>query len=393
LKAIFFDSNATLLAKNLLPIAHHISENESDFLAVFISAEIASNVDPEIEEKSIANITDNINYQYIRFKSFNINAIVSILKEINPDFVFIDCYRVIDQLWLGISNRLGIKTYYMQHGFEINSVYYKPFSIITKFGKGIRLLEALYNLSKLLDVGAYPLFKQYMRYIYYGDSLKSTYLGNHNLHPQLSFVYSEYYKQFWNDKYDFDVKKMEVITPPDLLLIDQVKSASKENALCYITQTLVEDGRMKKRTFLKLMEEYKGLIKSLDKFIIKLHPRSNVSLYNTFVGLENVQIVREFPHTTSYLTHYSSMAFLAAFLSNTVILHELEGHPTPSIFKHVSNYIVNDTNDINSVVKDVNVGEKRKRGINYDEIKYYSFVEDINPFEKIYKTISFDLGR
>ncbi|MEE9910693.1 MAG: hypothetical protein K4571_03115 [Deltaproteobacteria bacterium] len=392
MKAIFFESNATLMAKNLLPIANVLNSKEKNFTATFISAEIASNVDAEMERKAISAMTSRKNFKFVILKSFNHQKIKNFLEQEKPDIFFIDCYRIIDQLWVGAANSLGIQTCLLQHGFEPDSAYYKLFSIVTKFGKGLRLANASYHLSRLLNVSFVTLFYQYFKYIYTGTPLKNTFLGAEALHPAKVFLYSEYYKEFWNNKYGFSAEKAEVISYPDFMLIERVKKMKRETALCYITQTLVEDGRMKKKEFLKLMEAYKKIAEKVDKFVIKLHPRGNPALYKMFDGMPNVLITREFPNCSAYLTHYSSMAFVAAFLSDAVIFHELEGHPTPGIYEAIPIATVKNAMDI----LDVYNGSKTKAEPDIDvqrkKLDYYASFDGIDIYETIYKSLKRQRG-
>lgn len=52
MKAVFFDACPTMLAKNGLPIAEIFKTKEPDFSAIFVSADAASQTDPEMERSS-----------------------------------------------------------------------------------------------------------------------------------------------------------------------------------------------------------------------------------------------------------------------------------------------------------------------------------------------------
>ncbi|NQT02642.1 MAG: hypothetical protein HQ580_11505 [Planctomycetes bacterium] len=392
MKILFLDASPTMLAKNLLPIANWFHQKNQNFKALFVSLEISSYTDKNIELTSLKNIKKNDGNKFISFKSFNKGKIEKFLKTNNPDMIFIDGYRIFDQLWIGIGKSLNIPTYKLQHGFEVNSVYYKPSIILSNFQKGIRMIFALYSLSKLLNENFLEIFTQYLKYLFNGETLRNSYLDNELLHPQKSFVYSDFYKHFWNNKFGFEYDKMVIITPIDFLLIPQIKEKKRENACCYITQTLVEDGRMNRGEFIKLIYEYKKIALKVDKFIIKLHPRCNIEHYNCFRNLKNVEFTRDFPNCTSYITHYSSMAYTASFFSDLVILHELKGHPIPKIFKEVASHIVTSYEEIIKILekstntKEPDFEERKKK------ITYYAVYEKINPYERIYQTISKDFS-
>ncbi len=306
MKGFFIEASATMLAKNLLPIAEYFTSNLNEFQATFLSFEISNNVDNEIENSSIQKIVQKNNYKYLKQTSFKPSTIRKILIANKPDFIFIGAYRIYDQLWAGIARKLGIKIYKLQHGFEVESVYYKSFTIIKKAFKVYRLFTAAFYLAKISNTNPFVLIYQYQRYIIKGTSLKNTLLNNNLFHPDLSFVYSNYYKNFWNEKFGFDKNKMTLIMPQDFLLINSVIEKPQQDAICYITQTLVEDGRIKEKDFTKILNYYLGIAELNKKIIVKLHPRSNVKLYRILTKNKNIEFTRDFPNCKFYITHYNS---------------------------------------------------------------------------------------
>lgn len=265
MKAVFFDACPTMLAKNGLPIAEIFKTKEPDFSAIFVSADAASQTDPEMERSSENKITKDNRYRLIHFKSFNRKHIEKFLRKEAPDLFFVDAFRIYDQLWISICHKLGIKVFSQQHGFEIDSVFYKPAAIISKYKKLMRFTVAAYNLARISDTSFLKLYYQYCRYIVKGTPLRQTLLANPDFQPTIAFVYSEYYKEFWQRKFGFDKNRMEIIMPTDLLLVKPVREQPQQDACCYITQTLVEDARMMRGDFLELLKSYREVAKSVKK--------------------------------------------------------------------------------------------------------------------------------
>jgi hypothetical protein len=390
MKILFLDAGLTMLAKNLLPIARYFSSLQQDFQAVFTSVNILGNSDSKKEAESLIRIRSNTNYSFYVFESFNRKKIEQFLLEHKPDLIFIGAYRIYDQLWAGIGSSLQIPTYKIMHGFEIDSVYYKPFSALAKYRKVIRMTYAIYSLSVLTKSSYLKMYMQYLNYLFHGKQLKETLLNNKILHPVMTFVFSDYYKSFWNKKFGFDINNMTNITPIDFLLIPEIKSKPREKACCYITQTIVEDGRMKKTEFLQMMKEYMEIASKTEKFYIKLHPQSNLALYDSFRDLSNVEITREFPNCTSYISHYSSLVFTASFISDFVLLHEVKGHKTPSIFKEVATFITDDVKKFEKLIKQAELSEEPKLSDKKEQIKHYAIYDDINPYQRIFETVMKD---
>lgn len=387
MKIIFFDSNLTLLSKNFLQLANYFYSQNSDIEFLFVSCDIA-HVSEENEKSSNLKIQTLPNSRIVKFKSFNNKKIKNFLIMNKPDFLFIDCYRLIDQLWVCIAKELHVKTILIQHGFELDSAYYKIHTIFTKFSKGIRITMASISVSKVLNVSPLVLFYQYLIYIYLGKVLKNTHLGNPKLFPDRVFLYSEYYKSFFNRKYGFPYSIMTIIKYPDLNIVPEIEKQPLIKGICYISQTLVEDGRMKRKQFEKILNDYMDIARKVDYFYVKLHPRGNKNLYKSISTLNNVKLINEFPHCEVYLTHYSSMAFVAAFISNNIILHQLPGHPTPSVYKSIGSKIVTSSKDIMPAICDnkiINRLDKEKRRKDLNEIVYYD--EGIDNNKIIYNII------
>ena len=391
MKILFLDASPTMLAKNLLPVANAFHQYDPDFNAIFISLEISSHTDKKIEAESLKRITEKGGYEYQIFKSSSKKKILKFLEEYEFDLIFFGAYRTFDQFWTGIAKSIGIPTYNLQHGFEIDSVYYKPVASLFKYHKCLRIVSYIYGLSKIINVNFLVLIRRYLRYLFVRETLIGTGFDNILLFPNKSFVYSEFYKQFWNKKFGFEHDRMVTVTPSDFLLIPTIKQKKRENACCYITQTITEDGRMNKKEFIKLMYEYKYIAAKVNKFIIKLHPRSNIEQYNCFRDMENVEFTRAFPNCTSYITHYSSLTYTASFFSNLVILHELKGHPTPDVHRLVASHTVTNCEEIIKILEEATDTEEPNLEERKKKINYYAVYEKMDPYEKIYNTIMGDL--
>lgn len=391
MKGMFFEGCMTLMAKNHLPVAEFFTSRDPTFTAVFVSADSGVNINEEMEIESECKILQHINYSTNHFTSFNASKIEAYIISEKPDFLFIDAFRIYDQLWSGICKRIGIKVYSQQHGFEIDTLNYKTFTFLNNLKRVLRYTNAVFNLSKVSKSSFIRMSIQYWNYLRKGGHLKNSLLGNSNFHPTIAFVYSEYYKQFWEKKYGFDKNNMVIVMPSDFLLIRSLKDTVSQDACCYITMTLVEDGRMSKIDFTELLKSYRAIARNVNKFIIKLHPRVDSTLYEEiFDGLENVIITREFPNCKSYITHYSSMAFTASLLSETVILHELPGHKTPEIFKAAASHVVNDIQDLIGIVKS-NISSECSFINKKKKLEYFAEYMEEDPYSIIYNTVKGNL--
>jgi hypothetical protein len=381
-----------MLKKNHLPISQAFENHNKEFQSLFVSNETSNDTKSNHNKIRSEDLMALKNSKFLKLKTFNYRKIRSFLIKQKPDFVLIGGYRIYDQLLSAICNIEKIKVYKIQHGFEIDFVNYKINSIIFKLVKILRLLNSAWNLGLISQSNPLRLSFHYIRYMIFGGSLKDTLLNNRLFNPSMLFVYSDYYKDFWFNKFGLNQDKMQIIDPPDFSIIKDLKFKKKEDACCYIAQTLVEDGRMQESEFVKFISEYKKIAKNVKTLYIKLHPRSELKYYDKLNGISNIQLVREFPKCKSYISHYSSMIFTAAFITDKIIIHEIKGHKTNNIFKQVNPEICQSVNQIIQTLKAKEFDNEFSVSKKIKDLRYYVSFKNIDPFNQIYKCIIKDLN-
>ena len=387
MKAIFIDASVTELKKNFVAIADNFRVKDNSFDALFITVDTASYVVDSMEKQAYEFIVQR-GYKIEYFTSFNRNKIREKLSEEHPDYLLINAMNTYNQLWNAICKEQNVKVYFYPHGFQIDNLFYERSELFSKLKKVARYTYALYNISKVIDKSFIKMFRAYANYISSGADLRDTALDDKRLYPDWVFIYSEYYKEFWYRKYGITNVNYEYIMPYDFLLVDAVLKKEQEEAFCYITQTLHEDGRYSKEQFFELLKSLRPIANVVKKFYVKLHPRVESTLYEeAFEGLDNVEIIRDFPNCKVYMTHYSSMAYTSALVSGKTIIYELPGQPTHEVYKEVASEIVYDVNQLSdAIVRLMKIPEidfeKRKQIIS----KYANY-SGISPFEVLYNTI------
>lgn len=383
MKVAFIDASVTELKKNYLGIADYCKGKRSDFSAVFISVDTASNV-VETMEGSALEAIEKSGYNVVHLTSFNNKKIEKWVEEEKPDILFSNAMNTYNELWNCICNRKGIQTFFYPHGFQIDNLFYKKSALLSKVTKILRYAYAIWNISKEIDRSFVKMFKDYSSYISNGAALVGTSMDDKRLYPSKVFVYSDYYKEFWHRKYGITGVEYVNIMPYDFLLVEPVMAKPQEEAVCYITQTLHEDGRYSKEEFYELLISYRKLAENVKKLYVKLHPRVDSAEYDkAFEGLNNVEIVRDFPNCKCYITHYSSMAYTAKLVSGNVIIHELPGQPTHEVYKEVASVIAYNMDDVIKAANDLMAKhdmsfEERKTSI----LKYASY-SGISPYQVI----------
>lgn len=388
MKALFIDASLTELKKNYLSIAKMFATKDESFESVFIDVDTASYVVPKLEELALTELAQFKNLTVKRFKSFNRNKIRAFLDDYRPDFLFIDAMNVSNEVWIALCHEKGIKVYLYPHGFEVENLYYKSSQIIGKVSKVLRYCYAVWNIARVLHLPYLKTLSQYINFIRKGTPLCGTLLDNPQLYPNTVFVYSDYYKGFWERKYGVKDVNYVQIMPYDFMMVDDILKKPVEKACCYITQTLCEDGRFTTEEFEKLIENYRKVAETVDKFIIKLHPRVDSALYDKIFGdMPNVEIRRDFPHCSVYLTHYSSMVYTGVLASGNVIIHELPGQPTADVFKDVASKVVSSIDEIVPAYNELNEVDASSFEERCQRIGKYANYTGISPHEILSKTI------
>ena len=74
--------------------------------------------------------------------------------------------------------------------------------------------------------------------------------------------------------------------------------------VCYIAQTFCEDGRMSKNDYVRIIQDLSKKFKK--DLYVKLHPRSNVSLYSA-VEENGGKLGYQYPTASMYIGHYLSL--------------------------------------------------------------------------------------
>ena len=387
MKAIFIDASVTELKKNFLAIADYFKAHDSNFDVLFLTVDTASYVVPTMEEDAQKLIAEK-GYRIEHFTSFNRNRIRVKLQETKPDYILINAMNTYNQLWNAICKDLNINVYFYPHGFQIDNLFYEKSELIAKLRKVARYTYALYNIAKEINRPFFKLFNSYSSYISTGADLRNTALDCDKLYPDWVFIYSEYYKDFWHRKYGITGVNYEYIMPHDFTLVEYVLSKPQEDAFCYITQTLHEDGRFSKEQFFELLKSLRPIANTVKKFYIKLHPRVESTMYEeAFTGLKNVEIIRDFPNCKVYMTHYSSMAYTSALISGKTIIYELPGQPTHEVYQEVASEIVFNVPQLIESIKTLMEQQVEDFELRKKIIAKYATYSGISPFEVLYKTI------
>lgn len=305
-------------------------------------------------------------------------------QNLRPQRLFFNySYRLADLYWTYKFKKLGFFCFQQQHGM------YADFLKRSFLGYFSTIKRKLYYFKYLAFFGM-RLKGTIFLYLLNKDFIKSKRINSRikaqksKLSPVQSdhvLIWGEFWKdwfienQFYNPEDEFTV-----IGNPDYhKFIINNQLPFKEDEVCYIAQTFVEDGRMESN-------DYRQIIGSLAKALggrltVKLHPRSQKELYGAVID-NGGSLTYEFPVSGTYIGHYSSMLALALNMNAKVFLLEVNNEEIPHYFKETCDAVFFEIRSlIDTITNQNNISSKK-------EISYYFENKSEHPYELIARAIS-----
>ena len=129
--------------------------------------------------------------------------------------------------------------------------------------------------------------------------------------------------EYWDDYYmsHHGYKKEQIRLIGDHDLDGFQPKGNNEAAVCYIANVLVEDGTAKKADLDAFLQAFGEAVDSKTKIYIKLHPRSDETLYQS-LNDHNVEYIRNgaLPSVNVYVGHRSALLGRALYESDSLII-------------------------------------------------------------------------
>ncbi len=275
--------------------------------------------------------------------------------------------RIPDTAFVLAAKELGIHTVMYQHGLYIPFIKRETSLLVNQVRKVFRFVCYVNAVSALINKSFITTLFNYIQVFLLGKNITKTGLPFEKLNVERVLVYGEYWKQYHRDVFGYSIEQQDTVGYPELKSLTNEKENIISPGVCYITQTLVEDGRLDRQI---LIDFLKRLALSCENnkqaLIIKLHPRSDLSIYKNLSG--NVVFERQcFPISDIYVGHYSSLVAKAAYVTNNILLIDFPGHDIPEYIKSISAHrlFYNESEKITealagSQVKDEKVVEQNK---------------------------------
>lgn len=314
--------------------------DDCNFFFLFEHDDEKSIIDVKSEYGSIAEKID-----YCQFMT--VNSFKKYMNDNNIDFIFINGQRIADDRVVLAAKELNIKSYMLQHGMYIPFLKRDSSFFLKKIKKSFSYL--FYALNVSIHVNNYSLLFKYVMVYVFGRNQIEMNINRNYFNVDKVFVYSKYWKDFHSKQFGYSEKSQLIVGTPDLRNLNEfLSSISKRDEVCYIAQTLVEDGRLEK----EVQQRFFSLLSKVTHdmglgLVVKLHPRSDFSLFPR-EGYTHISFVNDLlPSSYFFIGHYSTL-LAKPMIKNDIktIIYEYEGHPTPEYFKMCASCVISESDDL-----------------------------------------------
>ena len=333
---LFFDVVPTNIVRFFKGIVQEFENSSLDANLFFMIEEDDHNDISYVQE----NYPNAISISYV-FKR-NLKWHKYYLTTNRIDAVLFNAQRIPDDMVILACRQLGIKTFMFQHGMYIPFLKRSISFFLKKIGKSFRYLFYSTEISKELGYGKTGLLIKYFKCYVLGCNQVNERIPREYLNVDKVYVYGNYWKQFHCSQFGYTIESQFVVGYPDLQDIYGRKFTNLERGVCYIAQTLVEDGRLNKKLQLAFFERLvSSTCDAKINLYVKLHPRSHRNLYKFANEFKHVKFYQDhLPEVSKYIGHYSTLLAKGMMISGDVCIYEYEGHPTPLYFRESASTVL-----------------------------------------------------
>lgn len=317
-----------------------LSENAGVKLVLFYEQD-------DVEDKNKILKLFPVGTKLIKVDKINKSSIIGHIERESIERLVVMAQRIPDSCFVAAANKLGIKTFMYQHGLYVPFMKREKSLFINNIRKSLRFLQYAFTTADLVGVNKVNIIMQYLKIYLSGEKPLDTNIPLHAINTSKVLVYGEYWKKYHSEQFGYSHKQQTTVGAPDFNDLSSIKKNSldtKSYDVCYIAQTLVEDGRLPRELMEQFILNLAKLVKTLKvNLFIRLHPRSDLSLYKP---LEEIAEFSKsvFPKAQVYLGHYSSIIAKATFFSDKIVLVDFPNHEIP-FYINMLNYDRAEFND------------------------------------------------
>lgn len=328
----------------------------------------------------------------VKVEKISSSKIINQLKSYDIDRLVVMAQRIPDSCIVAAAKKLSIKTLMYQHGLYIPFMKREGGLFINNIYKTFRYFLYVSCTAKLIGHNKILLLFKYIRIFLFGHNPIEINFPYKKINVDKVLVYGQHWVDYHIKNFGYHADQHEVVGAPDFAnLEDFINKQFVGDDICYIAQTLVEDGRLDRSSMLEFIS---GLSYALSKnnllLKVKLHPRSDLTLYEGLPS-NTIYISDDLPKSSVYIGHYSSLIAKATFVTNNIILINFPEHDIPEYIKMLSDHILDfdDTQAIQNTVDNPNFKkiDEIKKAKNIEKQDFYFNSKVISPIKEAAKEI------
>lgn len=328
----FFEVRLFGLTRYATWLANEISELNSDAKFYFFYEQ------QDLQDVSAVLEKMPKNSEIIKVESISSDNIMKLLESYNLDKLIVMAQRIPDSAIVSAAKKLGIETYMYQHGLYVPFMKREANLFLNNIIKSVRYAQYAFAVAGLIGVSKIKILISYIKIFIFGKNIMQLNLPVNKINTDWVLVYGEFWKKYHQDNYGYTQEQQIVVGAPDFADMPAVADAAhiEKRSVCYIAQSLVEDGRLNRAIMEKFLHDLSEIVERNNlKLSIKLHPRSDLSLYEHFSS--SVEMSKaDFPIANTYIGHYSSIIAKSTFYSNNILLVDFPEHEIPDYIKAVA---------------------------------------------------------
>ena len=370
----FYDLNEVLIDRYPAEIANKIRNIDPSSNFVFIYSE-------KYKEKHPIKLPEGSKVFFI--PTLSEKKINQIILEFPPSSLTTIAQRIPDMWMLTLFNYKKIPTNIVQHGLWSDKLQRVSFLllVIQKFSKFISYISYVFKICNLNKIPYFGSLIDLYNFLLREDITipETKYLNKHMIRANIVFAFDKTWDEYYTRKYGYNISDLIYIGNPDLLLLKDIDINDKENSICYLCQSLVEDGRLSKSIFIDFLKKLANSVPLSKKLYIKLHPRSKIEFYKDLNKYQNIVFTHDLPLCDYYVAHYTGLIATVKQITDNVLIWLLPNHHTPEYFKKLGSIVTSIENDLYDFVNDKNYFKINKNNI----IKLTK--KELNSFDPIKK--------
>lgn len=220
----------------------------------------------------------------------------------------------------------------VQHGLYVEFMQREASLWLSRFGKALWYGRCAFEVGACNGRGSLRTLIASLDHFAFGGRACAS-AGVPGTAPDVVYAYGNFWQDFYKRNYGYGSSEFVHTGYPDLERVsERVQERGVRADLCYVCQSLVEDGRIERAAMEAFLDELADFADAQGlKIAFKLHPRSDLTLYHQFQ--QPHELMHEgLPEAPVWIGHYSSLLAAGYATGAKVLLVDLDGHTIPVYF-------------------------------------------------------------